>query len=103
MRAIGSGGGQHRPTTPRGGFLAGKVSTNNRSLPPGQQMRLVDLGRLATSVRHALKEADPSSSSDLFEWLVSQGLSGLVQADGAEAAAELAYRFADALAGEVRS
>ncbi len=50
----------------------------------------------------ALADLAPEDRPELLEWVAARGFLGIVHANGPEAAAEVAYRMADTLAGSVR-
>ena len=50
----------------------------------------------------ALADLAPEDRPELLQWVAARGFLGIVHASGPEAAAKIAYRMADTLAGSIR-
>ena len=57
--------------------------------------------RLGSAHCDAVANTRPQDRAGLLEWITGRGLLGLAQSGGFEAAAGVAYRMADTLAGAV--
>ena len=57
---------------------------------------------LSSAICDALADIPPEDHGEIMRWLAGRGLIGLAHERGFEAAADVAYRYADTLAGGVR-